>query len=103
MFEETIHDPRTGQPINNNFADYIVPTCADLPDLDVTFLDYPDLIVNEYGARGIGEIGMAGVAPGDYGCGVSRHRRAGARIADPHRRSAEVNRDVSLRTCAASG
>lgn len=63
LFEETIHDTRTGQPINNNFADYIVPTCADLPDLDVTFLDYPDLIVNEYGARGIGEIGMAGVAP----------------------------------------
>ena len=63
LFEETIHDPRTGQPINGNFADYIVPTCADLPDLDVTFLDYPDLIVNEYGARGIGEIGMAGVAP----------------------------------------
>ena len=63
LFEDTVHDPRTGQPINNNFADYIVPVCADLPDLDVTFLDYPDLIVNEYGARGIGEIGMAGVAP----------------------------------------
>ena len=63
MFEETVHDSRTGQPINGSFADYIVPVCADLPDLDVTFLDYPDLIVNEYGARGIGEIGMAGVAP----------------------------------------
>jgi xanthine dehydrogenase YagR molybdenum-binding subunit len=63
LFEETRYDPRTGQPINGNFADYIVSTCADLPDLDVTFLDYPDLIVNEYGARGIGEIGMAGVAP----------------------------------------
>jgi xanthine dehydrogenase YagR molybdenum-binding subunit len=63
LFEETRYDARTGQPINNNFADYIVSTCADLPELDVTFLDYPDLIVNEYGARGIGEIGMAGVAP----------------------------------------
>ncbi|HEX4284194.1 MAG TPA: xanthine dehydrogenase family protein molybdopterin-binding subunit [Terracidiphilus sp.] len=63
LFEETIHDTRSGQPINGNFADYLVPTCADLPELDVTFLDYPDLIVNEYGARGIGEIGMAGVAP----------------------------------------
>ena len=63
LFEETRYDSRTGQPINGNFADYIVSTCADLPDLDVTFLDYPDLIVNEYGARGIGEIGMAGVAP----------------------------------------
>jgi xanthine dehydrogenase YagR molybdenum-binding subunit len=63
LFEETVHDHRTGQPINNNFADYIVPTMADLPELDITFLDYPDYIVNEYGARGIGEIGMAGVAP----------------------------------------
>jgi xanthine dehydrogenase YagR molybdenum-binding subunit len=63
LFEDTIHDTRTAQPINGNFADYLVATCADLPDLDVTFLDYPDLIVNEYGARGIGEIGMAGVAP----------------------------------------
>ncbi len=63
LFEDTVHDPRTAQPINGSFADYLVTTCADLPDLDVTFLDYPDLIVNEYGARGIGEIGMAGVAP----------------------------------------
>ena len=63
LFEETIYESRTAQPINGNFADYLVPTCADLPELDVTFLDYPDLIVNEYGARGIGEIGMAGVAP----------------------------------------
>jgi len=63
LFEETHYDKHFGQPINGNFADYLVPTCADLPDLDVTFLDYPDLIVNEYGARGIGEIGMAGVAP----------------------------------------
>jgi xanthine dehydrogenase YagR molybdenum-binding subunit len=63
LFEEIHYDSRTGQPINGNFADYLVTTCADLPELDVTFLDYPDLIVNEYGARGIGEIGMAGVAP----------------------------------------
>jgi xanthine dehydrogenase YagR molybdenum-binding subunit len=63
LLEETVYDPRTAQPINGSFADYLVATCADLPDLDVTFLDYPDPIVNEYGARGIGEIGMAGVAP----------------------------------------
>jgi xanthine dehydrogenase YagR molybdenum-binding subunit len=62
LLEETHYELRTGQPMNNNYADYLVTTCADLPDLDVTFLDYPDLIVNEYGARGIGEIGMAGVA-----------------------------------------
>jgi xanthine dehydrogenase YagR molybdenum-binding subunit len=63
LLEETRYEHRTGQPINGSFADYLVATCADLPELDVTFLDYPDLLVNEYGARGIGEIGMAGVAP----------------------------------------
>ncbi|MGA9584346.1 MAG: xanthine dehydrogenase family protein molybdopterin-binding subunit [Terracidiphilus sp.] len=63
LLEGTVYDSQRGQPINGNFADYLVATCADLPDLDVTFLDYPDYIVNEYGARGIGEIGMAGVAP----------------------------------------
>jgi xanthine dehydrogenase YagR molybdenum-binding subunit len=63
LLEETVHEHRTGQPINGSFADYLVATCADLPELDLTFLDYPDPIVNEYGARGIGEIGLAGVAP----------------------------------------
>ena len=63
LLEGTEYDAHSGQPINGSFADYLVATCADLPDLDVTFLDYPDLIVNEYGARGVGEIGMAGVAP----------------------------------------
>ena len=63
LLEGTHYEAERGQPINGSFADYLVATCADLPDLDVTFLDYPDYIVNEYGARGIGEIGMAGVAP----------------------------------------
>ena len=62
LLEETIHDPRTGQPINGSFADYLVATCADAPKIDVTFLDYPDPAMGEYGARGVGEIGLAGVA-----------------------------------------
>ncbi|HEY1580871.1 MAG TPA: xanthine dehydrogenase family protein molybdopterin-binding subunit [Terracidiphilus sp.] len=62
MLEDTIHDQRTGQPINSNLADYIVATCADTPDIDVTFLDHPDPVMGEYGARGVGEIGLAGVA-----------------------------------------
>ncbi|HEY3990884.1 MAG TPA: xanthine dehydrogenase family protein molybdopterin-binding subunit [Acidobacteriaceae bacterium] len=63
LFEETVYDPRNGHPINDNFADYIVPTIADAPQIDVHFLDIPDPVLNEYGARGIGEIGLAGVAP----------------------------------------
>ncbi len=63
MLEEAIYDPRDGHCINDNFADYLVPTHADSPRIDVTFLDYPDPLLGEYGARGIGEIGLAGVAP----------------------------------------
>ncbi len=63
LFEETSYDPRKGEPINSNLADYIVPTHADAPAIDVHFLDYPDFDLNELGAKGVGEIGLAGVAP----------------------------------------
>ena len=63
IFEETLYDKRNAKPLNNNFADYIVSTNADIPELDCIFVEYPDLHLNEYGARGIGEIGLAGVAP----------------------------------------
>ena len=63
MLEEAIYDPRDGHCINDNYADYLVPTHADSPKIDVVFLDYPDTVLGEYGARGIGEIGLAGVAP----------------------------------------
>jgi xanthine dehydrogenase YagR molybdenum-binding subunit len=63
LLEETIYDPRNGHPINDNFADYIVPTHADSPQIEVAFLNIPDPMMGEYGARGIGEIGLAGVAP----------------------------------------
>jgi xanthine dehydrogenase YagR molybdenum-binding subunit len=62
LFEETNYDARYGGPINNNLADYMVTTNADSPEIDVTFLNYPDKVVNELGARGVGEIGLAGVA-----------------------------------------
>jgi xanthine dehydrogenase YagR molybdenum-binding subunit len=62
LFEETIYDPRNGKPVNNNFADYIVSVNADAPEMDCIFLDYPDTKLNEYGARGIGEIGLTGCA-----------------------------------------
>jgi len=62
LLEQTHYDPRSGAPINSNLADYIVATHADAPRLDVSFLDYPDYVWNELGARGIGEIGLAGIA-----------------------------------------
>jgi len=62
LFEETNYDPRFGAPINRNLADYMVTTNADAPEIDVTFLDYPDKVINSLGARGVGEIGLAGLA-----------------------------------------
>jgi xanthine dehydrogenase YagR molybdenum-binding subunit len=63
LLEQTTYDPRSGAPINSNLADYMLATHADAPHMDVTFLDYPDTYLNELGARGVGEIGLAGVAP----------------------------------------
>jgi len=63
LFEETNYDSRSGAPINRSLADYVMTTHADAPKIDVTFLDYPDLALNPLGARGVGEIGIAGIAP----------------------------------------
>jgi xanthine dehydrogenase YagR molybdenum-binding subunit len=62
LLEHTTYDPQNGAPINSNLADYIVAVNADVPKLDVDFVDFPDLHLNELGARGIGEIGLAGIA-----------------------------------------
>jgi xanthine dehydrogenase YagR molybdenum-binding subunit len=62
LFEETTYDPQNGAPINSNLADYIMTVNADAPPIDVHFLDFPDKEINELGARGIGEIGLAGIA-----------------------------------------
>ena len=62
LLEHTSYDPQNGAPINGNLADYVVAVNADAPPIEVYFLDYPDKEINEVGARGIGEIGLAGVA-----------------------------------------
>jgi len=62
LFEASENDQRTGLPVNNNYAEYVVPVHGDLPDIDVTLLDYPDYNLSEFGARGIGEIGVTGLA-----------------------------------------
>src|ERR671919_366094 len=62
LLEHTTYDQRNGAPINSNLADYVMAVNADVPSIDVHFLDFPDKEVNELGARGIGEIGLAGFA-----------------------------------------
>ena len=63
LFENTEYDSRSGRPVNNNYAEYLVPVHADQPEeVDVILLDHPDYAFNEFGARGIGEIGITGLA-----------------------------------------
>jgi len=62
LLEHTTYDPQNGAPINSNLADYVMAVNADSPSIEVHFLDYPDRELNELGARGIGEIGLAGFA-----------------------------------------
>jgi xanthine dehydrogenase YagR molybdenum-binding subunit len=62
LLEHTSYDPQNGAPINSSMADYIVAVNADAPPIEVHFLDFPDKEINEIGARGIGEIGLAGIA-----------------------------------------
>jgi xanthine dehydrogenase YagR molybdenum-binding subunit len=62
LFEQTTYDPQNGAPINSNLADYMMTVNAVAPPIDVHFLDYPEKETNELGARGMGEIGLAGVA-----------------------------------------
>ena len=62
LFEHTSYDRQSGAPINSNLADYVVAVNADVPPIDVHFVDFPDKEINALGARGIGEIGLAGIA-----------------------------------------
>jgi xanthine dehydrogenase YagR molybdenum-binding subunit len=62
LMEETARDPRSGALVGNNLADYHVPVNADVPPIDIAFVEHPDLTFNALGARGMGEIGITGVA-----------------------------------------
>jgi xanthine dehydrogenase YagR molybdenum-binding subunit len=62
LMEHTVYDHRTGLPVNANFADYAIPVNADIPVVEVDFVGSPDPIINTLGCRGVGEIGITGVA-----------------------------------------
>ncbi|MDQ6860094.1 MAG: xanthine dehydrogenase family protein molybdopterin-binding subunit [Verrucomicrobiota bacterium] len=62
LMESTEYDPKTGLPVTRNLADYHVPTNADIPEIDVQFVGEPDFAFNPIGARGMGEIGITGIA-----------------------------------------
>ncbi|MFT4503677.1 xanthine dehydrogenase family protein molybdopterin-binding subunit [Caballeronia sp. 15711] len=62
LTEKSELDARYGRYTNANLAEYHVPVNADIGLLDITLLGKPDPHINPLGARGIGEIGITGVA-----------------------------------------
>ena len=61
LMEETEFDERTGRIMNPSLAEYHVPVHMDVPRIDVMWTDIADPYAPA-GARGIGEIGITGVA-----------------------------------------
>ncbi|MBI5439816.1 MAG: xanthine dehydrogenase family protein molybdopterin-binding subunit [Deltaproteobacteria bacterium] len=60
--EESVLDHAFGRFVNHNLAEYHIPVCADAPDVEVLFVEEKDEVVNSLGAKGLGEIGIVGVA-----------------------------------------
>jgi xanthine dehydrogenase YagR molybdenum-binding subunit len=62
LTEATHYDPVTARPVTDNLADYAVPVNPDIHTLEAYFTDIPDTHFNAMGCRGVGEIGITGVA-----------------------------------------
>lgn len=62
LVEASVIDHAFGRFINHNLADYHVPVNADIHDVEVIFVKERDEVVNPLGTKGLGEIGVVGVA-----------------------------------------
>ena len=62
LHEESVMDPRFGDYVNHDFAEYHISTNADVGTIDVSWIDEDDPYINPMGAKGIGEIGIVGTA-----------------------------------------
>ncbi|HET6609437.1 MAG TPA: xanthine dehydrogenase family protein molybdopterin-binding subunit, partial [Rhodopila sp.] len=62
LMEALVVDKRLGFFVNHDLAGYEVPVHADIPHQDVIFLDETDPISSPMKAKGVGELGICGVA-----------------------------------------
>jgi len=79
MLEETIADRRSGRIVNRDLGEYHVPVNADVPNIDIIFVDEDDRYINPIGAKGIGEIGITGVCAA---IGNAVYHATGVRVRD---------------------
>jgi xanthine dehydrogenase YagR molybdenum-binding subunit len=62
LMEELAVDTRIGYFVNHDLAGYEVPVHADIPHQEVIFLDETDPISSPMKAKGVGELGICGIA-----------------------------------------
>lgn len=62
LTEESVIDPRWGNFVTRTFADYHIPSNLDVPEMQTIFINEEDKFVNKLGIKGIGEVGIVGVA-----------------------------------------
>jgi xanthine dehydrogenase YagR molybdenum-binding subunit len=62
LHEQTVLDHGFGRVMNADLAEYAVPVNADVHDIKVIFVEEQDPTINGLGVKGLGEIGIVGVA-----------------------------------------
>ncbi|WP_067706338.1 xanthine dehydrogenase family protein molybdopterin-binding subunit [Nocardia yamanashiensis] len=62
LMEGSIGDPRDGRWSNASLLEYLLPVNADAPEVDISFVEVEDSVVNPLGVKGLGELGMVGAA-----------------------------------------
>jgi xanthine dehydrogenase YagR molybdenum-binding subunit len=77
--EESTIDREFGDYLNHDLAQYHVAACADVEDIDATWIDEDDPHLNPMGAKGIGEIGIVGTAAA---VANAVHHATGRRVRD---------------------
>ena len=60
LHEDAVVDKRDGHFVNHDLAEYHVPSHADIPEIDVHFLNEVDVKTNPLKIKGVGELGICG-------------------------------------------
>ena len=79
LHEQSVLDPRFGHVVNHDLAGYHIASCADVVDLEASWLDEHDPYVNAMGSKGVGEIGIVGTAAA---VANAVHHATGIRVRD---------------------
>ena len=79
LSEDAVVDTRTGHFVNPDFGEYHVAVSADVPAIEVHFIEEIDDSANPVGAKGVGELGISGA-----GAAVANaiHNATGVRVRD---------------------